>query len=122
MAIFVSSYAELIRKLDKLNKIAAQELLGALPDDDPAIIYISDLSMRSLISTVQAEALAELLLTKFGKMPDIRDDFLRVMTDKMQETVKDLEGDLCVTAWDETGNPLFDLKKFMDRVSTWPNK
>jgi hypothetical protein len=113
----VINYKEMTRKVGVLSRITVRQLLGTRPETDPRTEYMTTLEMRVIMSGMQQEVLLELAITKLGLS---RDDFLKAMTEKMQETVKAFEDDLCVQDWDDAGNPIFDLAKYAERTKLWP--
>ena len=115
--VAVAGYKEMTRKVGVLSRISVRQLLGTRPEADSRTEYMTGLAMKTSLAVVQTEVLLELALTKLGVT---REDFLKAMMEKMAETVKDLEEDLCVTSWDQAGNPIFDLEKYAQRSATWP--
>lgn len=115
--VVVANYKEMTRKVGVLSRISVRQLLGTRSEADSRTEYMTTLEMRVNMSLMQIEALLELAISKLGVS---RDDFLKAMTDKMKETVKTLEEDFCVTSWDDTGNPIFDLAKYAERTKLWP--
>jgi hypothetical protein len=113
----LGTYKQMLEKLKVLSKISARQFLGTRADDDPRLVYLTDLETFKNMANVHIEVIMEFIIKK---LKVTREEFLKAQTDLISSQVATMETDLCVTGWDQQGNPLFDLAKYAERTRTWP--
>jgi hypothetical protein len=115
--VLVENYKQLNRKLVTLSGIGVRQLLGTRPEADSRTEYVTKLALKIDATAAMTEVVLELMLSK---LEISRDDFLQLMTEKLEQAVKDLEEDFCITSWNDDGQPIFDLAKYAQRSQMWP--
>jgi hypothetical protein len=115
--VLVENYKQLNRKLVTLSGIGVRQLLGTRPEADSRTEYVTKLALKIDATAAMTEVVLELMLSK---LEISRDDFLQLMTEKLEQAVKDLEEDFCITSWNDDGQPIFDLEKYAQRSQMWP--
>jgi hypothetical protein len=111
---FLENYRSQVNRLQVLSRLAIRQFLGTRPDGDPRVDYLANLDAFKNLANVHLEVMMELVIKKS------KDDFLKLQGEHLAMQVKAMEQDLCVTGWDNLGNPIFDLPRYMERTKLWP--
>jgi len=114
---YVVNYKEMTRKVGVLSRISVGQFLGTRPEGDPRVDYLAAAECTKNLVNVQVQALLNMAVTKLG-IP--REEFMQVMAEEMDKYLKAIETDLCVTGWDDKGNPILNLKAYAERTRLWP--
>jgi hypothetical protein len=114
---FMDEFQHLTRRIATLSKLAVRQFLGTREPEDPRVIYLVNLEAFKAMTDASLEALLELAIKKMGVT---RQEFLQLAKQKLEGQLKTMETDLCVTGWDDAGNPLLDLLGFQEKTKGWP--
>lgn len=114
---YLADYKGMVRQLTILSRIAARQLLGTRADEDPRLEYVAALESFKNLSNVQTSVLIRLVTEKLGVK---REEFLELSREELAKQIEAMEQDLCVTGWDSSGNPVFNLQAYRERTAGWP--
>jgi len=114
---YVANYKEMVKKLRGLSRVSVRQFLGTRADTDPHVEYLTDRDTFENLANVHLQVLMELTIKKLGIS---KEDYLKVQIDQLAIQIQAMEKDLCVTGWDASGNPIFNLVAYRERTKTWP--
>lgn len=114
---YLENYRNMVQRLQVLSRLAVRQLIGTRANDDPQAEYVAGLEAFKNLANVHLEVIMELAIKKLGIS---KDDFLKLQGEQLANQIKAMEQDLCVTGWDDNGNPIFDLVAYAKRTVRWP--
>ncbi len=113
----LETYKAMVGKVHALSKVSVRQFLGSRDEGDPRVEYLTDLEAFKHLANVHLEVIMDLCIKKLGIT---KEEFLKSQSELISSQVESMEKDLCVTGWDQQGNPLFDLPKYAERTKLWP--
>jgi hypothetical protein len=113
----LEEYRNMVKKLRALSKISVRQFLGSRADGDPRVEYLTEIEAFKNLANVYFEVIMGLTFTKLGVS---KEEYLKINCEQLSNQLKTMEQDLCITGWDQQGNPLFDLVRYAERTSNWP--
>lgn len=113
----LAEYKALLGRLMTLSRVSSRQLLGTRPEGEPRGEFIVGIEAFKNLADIQIQVLTVLVMSLGVK----KEDYFRVLVDEFRKHMQEMEKDLCVTGWNDAGQPIFDLQAYRERTLGWPD-
>lgn len=114
---YMKAYTEIAAKMTQVSRIRARMFLGVRQENDPRLLYLVELETLVQVTVAQTEALATCVSMLLGPGST---EYMLAAQETMTKALERMQNVLGITAWDESGDPIFDLAKYKEVTQNWP--